>query len=293
MKRPYEFAKMTWEEVNAAVAAQKPVLIPAATIEDHGLHLPIDADVVIAESICRRTAERIPDEVVLLPPITVGFSPHHIDGPGVLTARWDVFVEYVKGMCANLAYHGFRKILIVNGHGSNRPVLDLAARLTVVDNPDVQCGVLSWWELRRVQEAVAGFRESTWTGHACELETSIYLAVDPEHVQMDKAQADNPPHPSPHFWADLVGQPPSGYANTVAMTDYWSTVSETGTYGDPTVATAAKGEAILDAASAEIVDILRELVARPSRPRTPHQLPGATARNRAMGLFHDGSESHS
>lgn len=290
MQRPYEFAKMTWEAVNEAVAAQKPVLIPAATIEDHGLHLPIDTDVVIAESICRRTAEKMPDAVVLLPPITVGFSPHHIDGPGVLTARWDVFVEYVKGITGNLAYHGFRKMLIVNGHGSNRPVLDLAARLTVVENPDVQCAVLSWWELRRVQEAVAAFRESAWTGHACELETSIYLAVDPDNVQMDKARADNPPHPSPHFWADLVGQPPPGYANAVALTDYWSTVSESGTYGDPTTATAAKGERILGAASDELTEILRELVARPVRPRVPHQLPHAAARNRAMGLFHGGND---
>ncbi len=283
MKRPYEFAKMTWEEVNAAVAAHKPVLIPVATIEDHGLHLPIDTDVVIAESVCRRTAELIPDEVVLLPPIHIGYSPHHMDGPGVLTAQWDVFIQYVKGITANLAYHGFRKMLLVNGHGSNRPLLDLAARLTIVENPDVQCAYLSWWDLKQVQETVAGFRESAWTGHACELETSIYLAADPDNVQMDKARVDITPYISKHFWADLVNQPPPGYANAVAMTEYWSTVSETGTWGDPTVATAEKGEAILAAASAELVEILHELVARPIRPRVPHQLPDATTRNRAMG----------
>jgi len=286
MKQPYEFAKMTWEEVNAAVAARKPVLIPVATIEDHGLHLPIDTDVVIAESVCRRTAALIPDEVVLLPPIHIGYSPHHIDGPGVLTAQWDVFIQYVKGITSNLAYHGFRKMLLVNGHGSNRPLLDLATRLTVVENPDVQCATLSWWDLKQVQETVAAFRESEWTGHACELETSIYLAVAPEDVQMDKARKDLTPYISKHFWADLVGQAPPGYANAVAMTEYWSTVSETGTWGDPTVATAEKGEAILAAASAELVEILRELVARPIRPRVPHQLPDATARNRAMGMLH-------
>ena len=73
-------------------------LIPAVTIEDHGLHPPIDTDVVIAEQICRRTAALIPDEVAVLPPITVGFSPHHLDGPDVLTARWDTFIRYVAGI---------------------------------------------------------------------------------------------------------------------------------------------------------------------------------------------------
>ena len=130
-----------------------------------------------------------------------------------------------------------------------------------------------------MREAVAAFRASDWTGHACELETSIYLAVDPENVHMELARRDVNPYMSTHFWSDLVGQPPEGYANAVFMTEYWSTVSETGTWGDPTVATAEKGEAILRAASEELVEIVRELRARPVRPRVPHQTPEATRRN--------------
>jgi creatinine amidohydrolase len=275
----YEFAKLSWPEVNEAAAAGKVALVPAATLEDHGLHLPIDTDVLIAEAVCRRTAELVPEELVLLPCVTVGFSPHHIDGPGTITARWDTFVDYVRQITNSLAYHGFRKILILNAHGSNRPVLDLAARLTIVENPDVQCGYVSWWDLQQVREAVAAFRESDWTGHACELETSVYLAVDPAHVRMELARSDVHPYMSKHFWSDLVGQPPAGHANAVFMTEYWSTVSETGTWGDPTVATAEKGEAILRAASEELAEIVRELRARPVRPRVPHQTPKATQRN--------------
>src|SRR4051794_5462040 len=275
----YEFAKLAWPEVNEAAAAGKVALIPAATLEDHGLHLPVDTDVLIAEAVCRRTAELAPDELVLLPCVVVGYSPHHIDGPGTITARWDTFIQYVRQITGSLAYHGFRKILILNAHGSNRPVLDLAARLTIVENPDVQCAYLSWWDLKRVREAVAAFRESDWTGHACELETSVYLAVDPGHVRMELARRDVNPWMSKHFWSDLVGQPPPGHANAVFMTEYWSTVSETGTWGDPTVATAEKGEAILRAASEELVEIVRELRERPVRPRVPHQTPEAVARN--------------
>jgi len=275
----YELAKLTWEEINAAVAAEKVVLLPAGTIEDHGLHLLVDTDVVIAETICRRTAARIPEEVVLAPPITFGYSPHHLDGPGTLTIRWDTFIQYVKDITTSLAYHGFRKLLIVNGHGSNRPVLELAARLTVVEWPEVQCAMLSWWDLLRVQQAVAAFRESEWTGHACELETSAYLAIDPARVQMERAVKDINPYMSPHFWSDLVGHRPEGFANPAVLVEYWSTVSSTGTWGDPTVATANKGQALLGAAVEELAELVGELRARPVRPRVPHQLPAIAGRS--------------
>ena len=284
-RQPFEFAKLTWEEINDAVRAQKVCLLPAATIEDHGLHLPVDADVVIAETICRRTAEIAPDELLLLPCVTFGYSPHHIDGPGVLSITWDTFIRYVKDIADSLAYHGFRHILILNAHGSNRPCLDLAARLTIVDNPDVACGMLSWWDLRDVQRAVQAFRASEWTGHACELETSVYLAADPDNVLMEKARLDINPRMSKHFWSDLVGQSPDGYANHVFMTDCWSTVSETGTWGDPTVATAEKGEIIIQAAAAELVEIIRELKQRPIYPRRPKQPAHVQERNRDFGRF--------
>jgi creatinine amidohydrolase len=277
----YEFAKLTWPEINDAAAAGKVALVPAATLEDHGLHLPIDTDVVIAEAVCRAAAELAPEELVLLPCIVYGYSPHHIDGPGTLTVRWDTFIEYVKQVTGSLVYHGFHKILILNAHGSNHPVLDVAARLTIVENPDAQCAMLSWWNLARVQEVVARFRESDWTGHACELETSVYLAVDPGRVRMDLARRDVNPYMTKHFWADLVGQPPAGYANPVCITEYWSTVSETGTWGDPTVSTAEKGRELVAAAAGELVEIVQELRTRPIRPRVPHQTPDVQARNQA------------
>jgi creatinine amidohydrolase len=274
-----EFAKLTWPEINEAARDGKVALLPAATLEDHGLHLPVDTDVVIAEAVCRRAAELAHNDVVLLPCVTFGYSPHHIDGPGTLTIRWDTFVDYVRQITNSLAYHGFYKILIVNAHGSNRPVLDIAARLTVVQNPDVQCGMLSWWDLKSVRRAVAGFRESEWTGHACELETSVYLAVDPGRVRMDLARADINPRMSKHFWSDLVDQPPDGYSTKVFLTDYWSTVSETGTWGDPTSSTPEKGETILRAAGEELAEIIAELRARPLRPRVAHQIESVIARN--------------
>lgn len=272
MRRPgYRYEKMTWQEIDAAAVDERLVLLPAGTLEDHGKHMPVDTDVVLARGVCVATAERVPNEVVVLPPITHGYSPHHIDFPGTLTITWNTLVEYVLDLTRSLAHHGFRKMLIVNGHGSNRPLLDLAARLTIVEQPYVQCGFLSWWELTKVREAFAVVRESDWVAHAGELETSMYLALDPSHVDMAKAERDTSFPKSPHFWSDLAGAPPEGHRNAVGLNEFWSTVSRDGVKGDPTVASRETGELLLEAAADEMVEIVREMASRPIRRRIAHQ----------------------
>ena len=134
--------------------------------------------------------------------------------------------------------------------------------------------------LTRVREAFAAVRESDWVAHACELETSVYLALEPDHVDMSRAERDVSFEKSPHFWSDLAGAPPAGYRNAVALTEYWSTVTRDGVKGDPTVATAAKGTELLRAAADELVDIVREFKARPVKPHIVHQsvrAPGTVA----------------
>lgn len=269
--RGYRFEKMSWPEVDSAAAKNRVVIVPVGTLEDHGRHLPIDTDVVLARGVCEATAELIPEEVVLFPTVTHGYSPHHIDFPGTISIGWKTFVDHLCDITRCLVHHGFRKILLVNGHGSNRPLIDMAARLTVVEHPYAQCGSLSWWELTKVREVFAPIRESDWVAHACELETSVYLAIDPDNVDMSKAEEDTSFNKGPHFWSDLAGAPPSGYRNAVGLTEFWSTVTRDGVKGDPTVATAEKGRLILGAAAEELSDIVREFRERPVQRRVPHQ----------------------
>jgi len=271
-KQPYRYEHMTWEEINDAVRAGRVALMPVGTIEDHGPHLPVDTDVVIASAFCERAARLAPQEIALLPCVRVGYSPHHIDFPGTLTIRWNTFVEYLADITRGLAHHGFTKILMVNGHGSNRPLVEMAARITVVEHPHVHCAYTSWWDLHDVRAAFNAVRASRVTSRACEAETSVYLAVDGSRVRMDKAAADNTYQQSPHFWGDLMGRKPdSAFKNPLWMTEYWSADSTNGIKGDPTAATAEKGEAALAAGAAEIVEIIRELRERPVKPRVPHQ----------------------
>ena len=79
---PLLYERLTWPEVRTAAAEDRVCLIPAGVLEDHGPHLPLDADSRIATEICRRTAEELPDEVVLLPTLVHGYTPHHMDFPG-------------------------------------------------------------------------------------------------------------------------------------------------------------------------------------------------------------------
>lgn len=262
----YKYEQMTWPEIGAVVGEDRVAVIPVATIEDHGPHLPVDCDVRIIDEICQRACARVADQVVLLPAVTHGYSPHHRDFPGSINIRWNIFVEHLLDITRSLAFHGFRRIIIANGHGSNMPLVNMAARLTIVEHPEVICCDYFYLYTPAGQEAIKGIRESEFPGgmaHACELETSIYLAIDPSLVQMDKAEKDINQPPSDYFYMDWFNGPGS-------MMEYWSTLSRTGTMGDPTLATAEKGRVLLDAAVDELVMVIGEMKHREIRARVDH-----------------------
>ncbi|MCL4862781.1 MAG: creatininase family protein [Caldilineaceae bacterium] len=264
----HRYAEMTWPECKAAADEGRVAVLPTGTYEDHGYHLPIDVDVLLATTICDRAVARIPDEAVLIPPVTHGYSPHHMDFPGNITIDWEVFVRYVKGVCLSLAEHGFERILIVNGHGSNTPLVETAARLTIVETGGrVLCASVNHWGLRGAREAARAARESDFGGmsHACELETSLYLAICPELVQMDKAVDERSPLPA-SFQTDLnLGKRADGAIAT--LMPYWSTMSQSGVRGDATKATREKGEVFLEGAIQGLIELVRELRATELKSR--------------------------
>lgn len=257
---------MTWPEIREVATQGRVVVVPIGTLEDHGPHLPIDTDVRIISEICTRACAQAGDRVVLMPTVTHGYSPHHRDFPGSINIGWDTFVRYLTDITSSLIGHGFTRIVLANGHGSNMPLVDVAARLTIVEHPETLCCNYFYLYTPAGQEAVRSVRESAFPGgmaHACELETSIYLAVAPELVQMDKAEPDFNQPPSDYFYMDWFDGPGS-------MMEYWSTLSRTGTMGDPTLATAEKGEVLLTAAVDELLMVIFEMHERPIRPRVDH-----------------------
>ena len=266
-----EYRKLTWPDVHEAAREGAIVVVPTAAMEEHGHHLPLDTDVVLGETIALRAARASQRRVLVLPPIWIGYETHHMDFPGTIDVDWDLFVRYLLSVTRSLAHHGFERIVVLNSHGSNRPLIETAARQTVVENPDTMCVAFSWWELQDAQKAFDAVRESSVTSHACELETSVYLAVDEARVRMDLAQKDLDDGMSPHFWSDLMGRRPDPtFKNSVKHMEIWSAFSRTGVRGDPTKATRRKGEIVLEAATNELVELFDEIARRPIRQGRDH-----------------------
>jgi creatinine amidohydrolase len=266
---PLEYGRLTWPEVADVAREDRVCLIPVATLEDHGHHLPIDADLRIVEEICRRAAAAAPDEIVLMPAVPHGYSPHHMDFPGPITIGWDTFTRYLVDVGTSLARHGFRRILYLNGHGSNQNPTEMAARLVTVEHPGVISAAAFYLTSPEGLAAIEAVRDSARGGmaHACELETSIYLAIDPDAVDMARA-VDEQSYPSTdHAWFDWSD-------GSLKVMPWWSSFSRTGVQGSPTLATADKGRALLDAAVDECVAYVRELRGMPVPGRRVPEPPG-------------------
>ena len=244
----YRYNRLTWPEMNEAIAMQKVVILPTGSTEQHGHHLPLDVDVFLAESVCLEAGRRAPDRVLVLPPISYGLNLHHIDFPGTIHIEPEIFVAFGLNITKSVAYHGFKKILIVNGHGSNTPLIDLIARKTVLETNSL-CAALSYFSL--AMKAFAQIKDTPVIAHADEFETSLYLHLAPERVQMDKAGAGN----------DVMGtylSSDSTYDYPVRFNDYWGRWTQLGVHGDATTASAAKGQVIFEAAVTGLLELIDE-----------------------------------
>jgi hypothetical protein len=142
----YRYEEFTWPEIRSAVAGNRVAVLPVGTVEQHGPHLPLVTDVLTASEISRLAVERDPARAILMPPVYYSFNQHHLDFPGTIAVAGDTVIRYVTDIGLSLAHHGFRKILLVNGHGSNVPFLDIAAR-NITNQTEAICAMVSWWSL--------------------------------------------------------------------------------------------------------------------------------------------------
>ncbi|HVW85193.1 MAG TPA: creatininase family protein [Bryobacteraceae bacterium] len=257
----YRYEEFTWPEIRDAVADNRVAVLPVGTVEQHGPHLPLVTDVLTASEMSRLAVENDPSRAVLLPPVYYSFNEHHMDFPGTIAVEGETIIRYVSDIGRSLARHGFRKILLVNGHGSNVPFLDIAAR-NITNQSEAVCAMVSWWSL--VPKALfAELRESEKPGgmaHGCELETSVLLHLRPDLVRMEKAEKDIQFAPTEFFYWDLEAPSP------IFFQEWFSRYSRTGTVGDPTKATAEKGEqfvaAVVERLCALIVEFRDRKIAR-------------------------------
>lgn len=264
----YRYDSYTWEEFRDLIRQDRVILIPVGTVEDHGPHLPLDTDNFILDAMCHAAAAKVPEDVLLLPLIPYGFDAHHLDFPGTIDVDGDNLQRFVLDITRSLSYHGFRRILLANGHGSNAPYLEAAARKTVIQTGAI-CASFITYNLAR--EAIAEVRQSEWPGgicHACEMETSVYLYLDSARVRTDKIVKEISLPRSEFIWRDTIRPSP------VSMMDWWSRSTTSGVVGDPTMATIEKGKNIFEAVVNKMAELILEFRRRPIGDRVDHHQRG-------------------
>jgi creatinine amidohydrolase len=266
----WRYDRLTWPEMREALARepQPVVAIPFGAVEDHGPHLPLSTDTDILESVLAEAGRAAAGDLLVLPTIPFGLDEHHMDFPGTIAVDMEVCLAYVAQAAISVARHGFTHLLIVNGHGSNQPICDLAARKCVLATGMI-CGattVNAAVDPALVADVLNAHRRGGpgSVGHACEYETAMMLHAFPERVQMEKARRDIGQLKLKYFNWDYPE--PSAFA----WQDWWSRFSAVGICGDAAAATPEFGAAMFDATVTRFVELVREFRTIPIRDRVDH-----------------------
>lgn len=245
---------LTWPQLDA-IDRRVPVILPLAATEQHGPHLPLATDRLIAEHFCQRLHDQMPDEVLILSTMAVGCSAHHMDFPGSLTLTHATFIQAVSETLEAVAAHGFKNLILFNAHGGNLASGRVALEMFGRRHPDCRAVMMTWWQLAAPALLALNETGPGGVGHAGEFETSLMLLIAPHQVAME---AIAPRGNQPTFdWAeaDLLRSPQAALYRT------FKEMTRSGAYGDPTQATREKGEAITALVLAEMVRIVRDLAA--------------------------------
>ncbi|UEJ81682.1 creatininase family protein [Brachybacterium halotolerans subsp. kimchii] len=252
--RARRLAEMTSQEARRSAGAGDIVLVPAGALEQHGPAMPLGTDTIRAEAVCEDLARRRPGDVVIGPVIPVGVSPHHLAMAGTLTLTTSTFTALVREIALGLRRQGWRKILVITGHGGNNAALTTVAQDLLAVDRDLE---FAWSPLTSLAgDVVREAGVSEIHGHCGEAETSQMLHVAPDLVREDLLEA------GVTTMADL--DPTSALARSFSqptLTRPYDQLSPNGVLGDPRRATAELGERIL----ARIIERLDAFVEHWSR----------------------------
>ncbi|MFM9851106.1 MAG: creatininase family protein [Hyphomicrobiaceae bacterium] len=239
-----------WKELTAAELRDKAqagaiVLLPVASMEQHGPHLPVGVDTILCEGVCKAAAEAIAADlpVVVAPTLWCGLAEHHMAYGGTFTFDVPTYQAVLLEFLTSIGRHGFERVLIVNGHGGN--ISALAAFLPdLVLATGLKICATTYFELAQPEIAKI-LEDQDRVRHACEGETSMMMVIAAELVRRDKLpDAHGPAHSTPR---------PLGVARSRSFKDF----SASGVVGDARRATAEKGEKMLAVCRDAIVAVLR------------------------------------
>jgi creatinine amidohydrolase len=250
----YNIADLAPPDIRTYLLEKDIVMIPIASLEQHGPHLPLSTDTIQAEEVARRAGERA--QVLYTPCVWMGYSPQHMyepgQGTGTITIRPQVLLDLYYDIARSLIHHGFNRLVFVNNHGSNTKIIDPLLRRIRYDTGAFV--VLSKLYGERYGGLTEGIMENppeeTPGWHSSELETSEVMAHNADLVRMDRAVNQKVKRPDwfPEGFVKLDGAPDvefEGYQYFVFATEH-SDFTESGIIGNPFRGTAEKGERVYE-----------------------------------------------
>ena len=239
-QRSVLWSELRWPELKELTTPETIVIVPVAAIEQHGPHLPVVTDTMLAREVAARSAKIVAKTTPALVTecIWTGLSEHHMAFGGTFTLDFSTFLAVIGGVVRSLHRHGFRKVFLMNAHGGN-----IAALQTVVEELtrelDIKLVTATYWTLG-AKELGTHLERQKGIRHACEAETSMMMATAPDLV--DASRFDEAACLDPRDEADA----------TVDASYRWRSFADrtpSGVLGDPRIASAEKGEKLLDTAA--------------------------------------------
>ena len=255
--RSYNIVDLTYVDIQEYLKTKDIIMVPVASTEQHGPHLPIKTDTVTAEEVSRRVAEQI--EILYTPCIWTGYSPQHMHKPGMgrgtITVRAETLLNLMYDVARSLIHHGFNRIIFINGHGSNVKIVDPVLRKLRYETGALIGFVKPYMEnyVGLIEGLMENPPEETPGWHSSELETSQMLAHDvvegTNYVRMERAEKtlSHIPDFLPKTFQKKDGMPDiefEGYKYFHFPMDHHEFI-ESGVIGNPLRATAEKGEEAL------------------------------------------------
>ena len=248
------FSYLTWAQIEQMPNKENVVIVqPIGAIEQHGLHLPLAVDAAISVGILGKALEKLPADIpaYALPCLYYGKSNEHSGFPGTITLSANTLLSVITEVAVSIYRSGFRKLVLMNSHGGQPQIIEIAARDIHQEYPDFSVFPLFTWRVPHSAGELLTPQEQEYGIHAGDAETSIMLSLLPEQVQMDKAVKEYPQGLPKDSLLDMEGKLPFAWLT--------KELSQSGVIGDATVATKEKGDRILESVANGWVQVIQDV----------------------------------
>jgi creatinine amidohydrolase len=242
--------ELTAEDLRAKAAADAIVVLPVASMEQHGPHLPVGVDTILCEGVCKAGADKAAADVpvVVAPTLWCGMAEHHMAFGGTFTFDIPTYRAVLLAFLRSLDRHGFKRVFIVNGHGGN-----IAALTSFLPDFARETGLkvrfATYFDVASASAMAAVLEDQKRVHHACEVETSLMMVVAPDTVKHDRL---------PEAFGGVAGSntPDAWYALPARFRSF-KEMTASGVNGDARRATREKGEKLLAICADGLADTLR------------------------------------